>query len=160
MVMGVALGNSQVLRDPGRHAGFWKWLLECLPVGLVLALLVTLSDYGRLGRFGDATAPWRHALDQGIVLLVALGYAALFVFLFSRARWHRWLRHLAPVGRMALSNYLGHTVVGIAVFYGIGLGIGPRYRSEEHTSELQSLMRISYAVFCLKKKKPPIQYYK
>src|SRR3546814_2497468 len=32
-------------------------------------------------------------------------------------------------------------------------------RSEEHTSELQSLMRISYAVFCLKKKKkqPPVQ---
>src|SRR3546814_8167680 len=30
------------------------------------------------------------------------------------------------------------------------------YRSEEHTSELQSLMRISYAVFCLKKKKNTI----
>src|SRR3546814_17878784 len=30
---------------------------------------------------------------------------------------------------------------------------GPAVRSEEHTSELQSLMRISYAVFCLKKKK-------
>src|SRR3546814_5150786 len=30
---------------------------------------------------------------------------------------------------------------------------GLRERSEEHTSELQSLMRISYAVFCLKKKK-------
>src|SRR3546814_9973333 len=30
---------------------------------------------------------------------------------------------------------------------------GPLRRSEEHTSELQSLMRISYAVFCLKKKK-------
>src|SRR3546814_2740345 len=30
---------------------------------------------------------------------------------------------------------------------------GHRGRSEEHTSELQSLMRISYAVFCLKKKK-------
>src|SRR3546814_4445806 len=29
----------------------------------------------------------------------------------------------------------------------------PKFRSEEHTSELQSLMRISYAVFCLKKKK-------
>src|SRR3546814_3903434 len=29
----------------------------------------------------------------------------------------------------------------------------PHLRSEEHTSELQSLMRISYAVFCLKKKK-------
>src|SRR3546814_8227659 len=34
------------------------------------------------------------------------------------------------------------------------LGVGRRlHRSEEHTSELQSLMRISYAVFCLKKKK-------
>src|SRR3546814_6235650 len=32
-------------------------------------------------------------------------------------------------------------------------GINTLYRSEEHTSELQSLMRISYAVFCLKKKK-------
>src|SRR3546814_8609125 len=32
------------------------------------------------------------------------------------------------------------------------LGIAFRDRSEEHTSELQSLMRISYAVFCLKKK--------
>src|SRR3546814_4713277 len=31
-------------------------------------------------------------------------------------------------------------------------GFGPAFRSEEHTSELQSLMRISYAVFCLKKK--------
>src|SRR3546814_7870372 len=31
-------------------------------------------------------------------------------------------------------------------------------RSEEHTSELQSLMRISYAVFCLKKKKTHINY--
>src|SRR3546814_3708866 len=33
------------------------------------------------------------------------------------------------------------------------LRAGPAPRSEEHTSELQSLMRISYAVFCLKKKK-------
>src|SRR3546814_14868499 len=35
----------------------------------------------------------------------------------------------------------------------LGVGPGPAQRSEEHTSELQSLMRISYAVFCLKKKK-------
>src|SRR3546814_4649737 len=42
-----------------------------------------------------------------------------------------------------------------AVFYGLS-GFYFRHlkdRSEEHTSELQSLMRISYAVFCLKKKK-------
>src|SRR3546814_4639897 len=34
-----------------------------------------------------------------------------------------------------------------------------QYRSEEHTTELQSLMRISYAVFCLKKKKHIYMYY-
>src|SRR3546814_1861142 len=37
-------------------------------------------------------------------------------------------------------------------FRGNALPRGRRCRSEEHTSELQSLMRISYAVFCLKKK--------
>src|SRR3546814_7989806 len=36
---------------------------------------------------------------------------------------------------------------------GVGRALLPVERSEEHTSELQSLMRISYAVFCLKKKK-------
>src|SRR3546814_4250842 len=36
---------------------------------------------------------------------------------------------------------------------GVGVQGGTALRSEEHTSELQSLMRISYAVFCLKKKK-------
>src|SRR3546814_6330843 len=35
----------------------------------------------------------------------------------------------------------------------LGCGVWFMARSEEHTSELQSLMRISYAVFCLKKKK-------
>src|SRR3546814_8590027 len=35
----------------------------------------------------------------------------------------------------------------------IPVQFGTQFRSEEHTSELQSLMRISYAVFCLKKKK-------
>src|SRR3546814_1744301 len=35
----------------------------------------------------------------------------------------------------------------------LGRCLGARRRSEEHTSELQSLMRISYAVFCLNKKK-------
>src|SRR3546814_5255562 len=35
---------------------------------------------------------------------------------------------------------------------------GEAVRSEEHTSELQSLMRISYAVFCLKKKQTQITY--
>src|SRR3546814_7025210 len=40
----------------------------------------------------------------------------------------------------------------LAAFLFLGLFLFVPLRSEEHTSELQSLMRISYAVFCLKKK--------
>src|SRR3546814_6190679 len=42
-------------------------------------------------------------------------------------------------------------VVGALQFEVLADRIRTEYRSEEHTSELQSLMRISYAVFCLKK---------
>src|SRR3546814_4536203 len=52
---------------------------------------------------------------------------------------------------MTLST-LPDTVTGGDVRMAIR-GLAPGERSEEHTSELQSLMRISYAVFCLKKKK-------
>src|SRR3546814_18385074 len=56
---------------------------------------------------------------------------------------------------------LGHTRRGLALGHHDMVGAAPhqvrdllvRMRSEEHTSELQSLMRISYAVFCLKQKK-------
>src|SRR3546814_3119472 len=47
-------------------------------------------------------------------------------------------------------------MIGGSMISPLGLAISPRMpasRSEEHTSELQSLMRISYAVFCLKKTK-------
>src|SRR3546814_11034947 len=57
-------------------------------------------------------------------------------------------------GDMALE--LGELHVGLLVAAerpGNGGALVGKGRSEEHTSELQSLMRISYAVFCLKKKK-------
>src|SRR3546814_8153866 len=44
-----------------------------------------------------------------------------------------------------------------SVFHRVQIGHRTPGRSEEHTSELQSLMRISYAVFCLKKKKYQLQ---
>src|SRR3546814_1317614 len=43
--------------------------------------------------------------------------------------------------------------VRLGAAWAVAGGGRPCLRSEEHTSELQSLMRISYAVFCLKKKK-------
>src|SRR3546814_7817855 len=58
------------------------------------------------------------------------------------------------------SNEIGSIGVGEGAFPTIrdtlrfiGIDESAFVRSEEHTSELQSLMRISYAVFCLKKKK-------
>src|SRR3546814_5725121 len=60
--------------------------------------------------------------------------------------------HLRPAPRGHQWVRSGNDAVLIAIGSGIISAIIAN-RSEEHTSELQSLMRISYAVFCLKKKK-------
>src|SRR3546814_2253907 len=62
----------------------------------------------------------------------------------------RYLRDAIEVDVDALAD--GETVVVAGVLQHIEEA-GVHSRSEEHTSELQSLMRISYAVFCLKKNK-------
>src|SRR3546814_11917554 len=51
------------------------------------------------------------------------------------------------------ANHLGPELGASADIAAIAVDTPVGIRSEEHTSELQSLMRISYAVFCLKKKK-------
>src|SRR3546814_3815920 len=51
-----------------------------------------------------------------------------------------------------------HSPVHLRALIEAARAYGGLPRSEEHTSELQSLMRISYAVFCLKKKKKDIQH--
>src|SRR3546814_3873060 len=59
-------------------------------------------------------------------------------------------RLLLDDGKLALkATKVGNGAIETEVIYG---------RSEEHTSELQSLMRIPYAVFCLKKKKQTIHH--
>src|SRR3546814_6377691 len=56
--------------------------------------------------------------------------------------------HSTPWGVVSLTEHIGEADSARA-----RRAAYARMRSEEHTSELQSLMRISYAVFCLKKKK-------
>src|SRR3546814_9323665 len=74
-----------------------------------------------------------HALQQDVLADVAQGFACSDVFQADHS------------GDVACQNFLDFsTVVGVHL---------QDTRSEEHTSELQSLMRISYAVFCLTKKK-------
>src|SRR3546814_4770150 len=62
----------------------------------------------------------------------------------------RFAGHLKAIG-----NFQGRKIFSIIKLKYLAAlaGKGTNERSEEHTSELQSLMRISYAVFCLKKKK-------
>src|SRR3546814_8992078 len=55
--------------------------------------------------------------------------------------------------QMDRGSALPRRLLGLCRAEETGAQGAPRHRSEEHTSELQSLMRISYAVFCLKKKK-------
>src|SRR3546814_1947503 len=69
-------------------------------------------------------------------------------------------RDVVPLGGVRLQRHRvdqGRERIDQAVDYALAVaeadrGLADRIRSEEHTSELQSLMRISYAVFCLKKK--------
>src|SRR3546814_5610123 len=70
-----------------------------------------------------------------------------------------WQSKAAVVVVMTFFPMLVNTIAGLAALGRIERDMMATYaasygRSEEHTSELQSLMRISYAVFCLKKKKP------
>src|SRR3546814_7331793 len=61
-----------------------------------------------------------------------------------------------------LADHDAHAVIDEEIFPdarpGMDFDAGQESRSEEHTSELQSLMRISYAVFCLKKKTNKTKY--
>lgn len=66
-----------------------------------------------------------HAVTYTVgVAPMALAYAAGLALLYTSPRWATRLDLLAPVGRMALTNYLMQSVVGITLFYGIGLGLG------------------------------------
>src|SRR3546814_9899073 len=56
----------------------------------------------------------------------------------------------AAAAKPAIGTFERYLSLWVAACIVVGIALG--YRSEEHTSELQSLMRISYAVFCLKKK--------
>src|SRR3546814_2568126 len=70
---------------------------------------------------------------------------AVYLITFRNDKEGEWGQGSATRSRTVNS---GFPVVQVAMHATRGI-----HRSEEHTSELQSLMRISYAVFCLKKKK-------
>ena len=112
MLVGLLLGRRLAtggLLDDRRF--LWRTLIAGLAVGVPFSLAYALTP--NLGQdsipsiFG--TAP------------LGFAYAAAFVLLWPRAQ--RWLGVLAAPGRMALTNYLSHSLLGIILFYGIGFGL-------------------------------------
>lgn len=133
LLLGMAIGRAGWLQRPQRHLRAWRRLLAwTLPPGLILAVYFLFRDFGGLGpellglEGADARALSR-LLRNLAYLALGLGYVAGFVLLFQHPRARRWLAWLAPVGRMALTNYLAQTAFGLLLFYGVGLGLGPRY---------------------------------
>src|SRR3546814_10424799 len=92
------------------------------------------------------------------VVTVGLIFVSGLWFLFNRTRAGKIMRAAALDREMAQVLCINTKLVITAVFaFGawlaaVGGVVAAPMRSEAHTSELQSLMRISYAVFCLKKK--------
>src|SRR3546814_4002572 len=99
---------------------------------------------------------------QGKVNDIGIGKRVV-VRVTSRSRYDRHgtagtqgQRDLAAVGKRELQGDVEQFALGEHLVQRLQQAakvLGSIGRSEEHTSELQSLMRISYAVFCLKKKK-------
>jgi uncharacterized protein len=64
---------------------------------------------------------------------LALGIAALVATLWQKENWGRVLAIFAPVGRMALTNYLMQTVICVLLFYGYGLGLFGKFGAAAST---------------------------
>src|SRR3546814_6831820 len=103
------------------------------------ALGIEAPEFAGLHNYHDAE--WRKIARepnvQAAIGLVEIGEAALA---------EQFIKHQAKLGGREEHAALIHLAADLSL-------ASAQYRSEEHTSELQSLMRISYAVFCLKKKK-------
>ena len=131
-MLGYWAGRRRLLQDPAAQLPLLKRILAwTLPLGLLTTALQfwqrPVHEALPLLNKGFGVHVWMALVTFSGPLLLGIAVATIFVLLYLRAGWQRWLRHLAPVGRMALSNYLMQTVVCSAIFYGYGLGIGPGY---------------------------------
>jgi len=125
-MLGVAVFRTGVLARSWRHRGVFALAAAIgLPVGILLTIsgwLVNLA-YGA-GEIAHPQ-PWRAAtlyLEQAGILTLAVAYAALFAMAWESGVGRRLLSVFAPVGRMAVTNYLAQSVFVSLVFFGFGLG--------------------------------------
>jgi uncharacterized protein len=122
MLMGMAMLKGGFLTGRWEVEHYRRTARHCFLIGippmLALGLWVVLSDFAPLATFGVVLAwsfPFRIPLT--------VGWAALILWLAARYPGHALLVRIGTAGRMALSNYLGTSLVMTALFYGWGLGL-------------------------------------
>src|SRR3546814_4688965 len=96
--------------------------------------------------------------SRGVLAVLSLVYLGVATRTLGAADFGRFA--LITGASQAIALLVGFQTWQIVVRYGVDHLNSGDDRSEEHTSELQSLMRISYAVFCLKKKKTQLNGHK
>jgi uncharacterized protein len=125
-LLGYLVGRRRLLHDAADHLPFFRKLLGWgLTIGLVGNIAAAIR---RALMRQDVTIPsWiKLALslfDDPAVVALAAGYLSAMVLLFQRPAWRRRILILAPVGRMALTNYLSQSLICTFLFYGWGLGL-------------------------------------
>jgi uncharacterized protein len=68
---------------------------------------------------------WLHAATTAVAILpLSIGYTCIIGLLWIGPKGTKLLKYFAPVGRMALTNYVGQSVICTLIFYGTGLGLG------------------------------------
>ncbi|MEV6376266.1 DUF418 domain-containing protein [Micromonospora musae] len=117
-LVGLAAGKRGILSEPQRHTRLWRRLcLVGYPVGLAGAVVFA----GTGGTTG--LDPVALALTVVTAPLLAAAYVATLFQLFRTRPGGTLSRALAPAGRMALSNYLGQSVICAVIFTGWGFGL-------------------------------------
>ncbi len=126
-LLGLMAGRRRYFHEPAEHRSFFRKLLGWgLGLGVVASAIgfgvMMLARSERISQDAAWLGPVMTSLRQVAELAVSGVYVAALTLLFLRPAWKEGLSVLAPVGRMALTNYLTQTVASLLFFYGLGLG--------------------------------------
>ena len=122
MILGMAFMKLGILSGQ-RDAGFYR-RMALLGYGLGLPIMVFSAANSWAHGF-EPLYMFRIGMAPNYVgsILVSFGHIALVMLIVNSGAMSRLMARFAAVGRMALSNYLMHSVVMTTVFYGYGLGL-------------------------------------